>query len=314
MLLEGESGTGKELFARALHALEPARRRPVRRDQLRRDSRRRCSRPSCSATRRARSPAPSQRKLGQVRAGARGTLFLDEIGELPLPLQAKLLRVLEEQAFERVGGTATIQVDVRIVAATNRDLRQAVAARQFREDLYFRLSVFPIDIPPLRERPDDIPMLARHFIERRTAGELGQAALPLTAAALDALAAYAGPATSASCRTASSGRSILAEGETISPSPLEPRRSDGRRRAAAGRHRPGRHIELSGRAGRTSTQRKLRRSRARGRSRPRCRGTAMTARAAGRPACGSSSRSAQEDCCEHGKLSGAVDRLAGCRG
>jgi len=105
-------------------------------------------------------------KPGKFELAHRGTLFLDEIGDLPLALQAKILRALEEKRFERVGGTALLQVDVRVVAATNRNLRAAIAARQFREDLYFRLSVFPITIPPLRDRPDDISMLASHFIER----------------------------------------------------------------------------------------------------------------------------------------------------
>src|SRR5207247_4757087 len=102
------------------------------------------------------------RKLGKFEVAHHGTLFLDEIGDLPLALQAKILRALEEKRFERVGGPAPIQVDVRVVAATNRHLKAAVAARQFREDLYFRLSVFPITIPPLRERSDDVPMLATH--------------------------------------------------------------------------------------------------------------------------------------------------------
>ena len=96
----------------------------------------------------------------------RGTIFLDEIGEMPLALQAKMLRAIETKRIERLGGNAPITVDVRIVAATNRLLRQAVAARQFREDLYFRLSVFPVTVPPLRERKEDIPKLAHHFVER----------------------------------------------------------------------------------------------------------------------------------------------------
>src|SRR5262249_7793140 len=106
------------------------------------------------------------RKLGKFEIAHRGTLFLDEIGDLPLPLQAKILRALEEKRCERVGGTTPLQVDVRVVAATNRNLRAAVAARQYREDLYFRLSVFPITIPPLRERADDIPRLAKYFVDR----------------------------------------------------------------------------------------------------------------------------------------------------
>src|SRR6185369_6356743 len=104
-------------------------------------------------------------KLGRFESADGGTLFLDEIGDLPFELQAKLLRVLEQLEFERVGGSRTIRVDVRIVGATNRDLGEMVAAHQFRDDLYYRLNVFPIVVPPLRERPEDIEMLVHHFVE-----------------------------------------------------------------------------------------------------------------------------------------------------
>jgi len=165
VLLEGESGTGKELFARALHVLSPRADGPF-------------VAINCAAIpenlletelfghEKGAFTGAANRKLGRFEMAHRGTLFLDEIGELPLALQAKILRALEERTFDRVGGTAPIQVDVRVVAATNRKLKAAVAARQFREDLYFRLSVFPITVPPLRERADDIPVLARFFIDR----------------------------------------------------------------------------------------------------------------------------------------------------
>ena len=110
------------------------------------------------------------RKLGKFEVADRGTLFLDEIGDLPLGLQPKLLRVLEDQRFERLGGTSSIQVEVRLVAATNRNLREAVAEKRFREDLYFRLAVFPVDIPALRERASDIAQLALHFVDRYSRG------------------------------------------------------------------------------------------------------------------------------------------------
>ena len=153
MLLEGESGTGKELFARALHALSPRADGPF-------------VAINCAAIpetlletelfghEKGAFTGAAARKPGKFELAHRGTLFLDEIGDLPLPLQAKILRALEEKRFERVGGTVSLQVDVRVVAATNRNLKAAVAARQYREDLYFRLSVFPITIPPLRERSD----------------------------------------------------------------------------------------------------------------------------------------------------------------
>ncbi len=105
-------------------------------------------------------------KVGRIELADKGTLFLDEIGEMPPELQPKLLRVLQDREFERLGGIRTLHVDVRIISATNRDLRQDVAEKKFREDLFYRLNVFPIELPPLRERRDDIPMLVQHFIKK----------------------------------------------------------------------------------------------------------------------------------------------------
>src|SRR5688572_23311494 len=165
VLLEGESGTGKELFARGLHALSPRADAPF-------------VAINCAAIpdtlletelfghEKGAFTGAVARKAGRFELAHRGTLFLDEIGDLPLALQAKILRALEEKRFERVGGTQSLHVDVRVVAATNRNLKQRVAERQFREDLFFRLSVFPIQIPPLRERSQDVVILARHFVDR----------------------------------------------------------------------------------------------------------------------------------------------------
>ena len=191
ILLEGESGTGKELFARAVHTLSP-----------------RSSGPfvaiNCAAIpgtlleaelfgfEKGAFTGATQRKPGKFELANRGTLFLDEIGELPLGLQSKILRALEDRTFDRLGGTSTVTVDVRLVAATNRQLKQAVADRQFREDLYFRLSVFPITVPPLRERREDIPILARHFIKHHCRA-LGKAELTVAPAALDVLHEYGWP-------------------------------------------------------------------------------------------------------------------------
>jgi formate hydrogenlyase transcriptional activator len=108
-------------------------------------------------------------KVGRIELADKGTLFLDEIGELPLELQPKLLRVLQDREFERLGGVQTLRVDVRIISATNRDLRQDIAEKMFREDLFYRLNVFPIQLPPLRERRSDIPMLVQHFVRKHTA-------------------------------------------------------------------------------------------------------------------------------------------------
>lgn len=213
VLLEGESGTGKELFARALHVLSPRADGPF-------------VAINCAAIpenlletelfgyEKGAFTGAAARKLGKFELAHRGTLFLDEIGDLPLPLQAKILRALEEKQFERVGGTAALQVDVRVVAATNRNLKAAVAARQYREDLYFRLSVFPITIPPLRERPGDIQMLARHFIER-FCRDLNKPPLVLAPSALEELLAYSWRGNVRELQNCIERAVILTDGDTI---------------------------------------------------------------------------------------------------
>lgn len=165
VLLLGESGTGKELFARAIHHLSTRKSGPF-------------VALNCAAIpeslienelfghEKGAFTGADSRRIGKFELARQGTLFLDEIGELPLSVQSKLLRVIEEKKVFRVGGTTEVDVDVRIVAATNRDLNSAVAEKSFREDLFFRLSVFPLNIPPLRERKEDIPQLARFFAEK----------------------------------------------------------------------------------------------------------------------------------------------------
>jgi transcriptional regulator with PAS, ATPase and Fis domain len=213
VLLEGESGTGKELFARALHALSPRADGPF-------------VAINCAAIpetlletelfghEKGAFTGASARKPGKFEMAHRGTLFLDEIGDLPLSLQAKILRALEEKRFERLGGTVSLQVDVRVVAATNRHLKAAVAARQFREDLYFRLSVFPITIPPLRERTDDILMLAKHFIERFSR-DLKKKPLTLAQSAIQELQTYGWPGNVRELQNCIERAVILTEGDTI---------------------------------------------------------------------------------------------------
>jgi DNA-binding NtrC family response regulator len=213
VLLEGESGTGKELFARALHALSPRADGPF-------------VAINCAAIpenlletelfghEKGAFTGAANRKPGKFEMAHRGTLFLDEIGELPLTLQPKILRALEERRFERVGGTSLISVDVRVVAATNRNLRAAIAARQFREDLFFRLSVFPITIPPLRERPTDITMLAKHFIER-FCRDINKSPLVLAPSAVDELLKYPWPGNVRELQNCIERAVILTEGDTI---------------------------------------------------------------------------------------------------
>lgn len=242
VLLLGESGTGKELFARALHALGARREAPF-------------VAINCAAIpeslleselfghEKGAFTGALARKPGKFELAHRGTLFLDEIGDLSLALQAKILRAVEERSFDRVGGTALVRVDVRVVAATNRDLRAAVAARRFREDLYFRLSVFPITVPALRDRRQDVPLLATHFL-RRFCAEMGREPIALSAGAGDALLEYAWPGNVRELQNCIERAVILADAGVVHPhhlglphTPVE----------AAGPADPWEAIDLSGR-------------------------------------------------------------------
>jgi DNA-binding NtrC family response regulator len=243
VLLQGESGTGKELFARALHALSSRADGPF-------------VAINCAAIpdalleselfghEKGAFTGAVARKLGRFEMAHKGTLFLDEIGDLPLGLQAKILRAIEERRFERVGGNASLHVDVRIVAATNKHLKAAVAARQFREDLFFRLSVFPVTIPPLRERRDDITILARHFVER-FCKELKKPPVALSPQALEELQTYPWPGNVRELQNCIERAIILADGDTILPRNLNLSFRPPREEAAATLD-PWVHIDLSG--------------------------------------------------------------------
>jgi len=214
VLLLGESGTGKELFARAIHHLSSRSEQPF-------------VALNCAAIpeslvenelfghERGAFTGAGNRKIGKIELAQRGTLFLDEIGELPLASQAKLLRVLEERRFERVGGTQPIDVDVRIVVATNRDLSARLREKLFREDLYFRISAVPLTIPPLRDRGDDLFLLADHFLEKFTR-EFGKPSLSLDPEARRRLREYSWPGNVRELQNALERAVILADGDEIS--------------------------------------------------------------------------------------------------
>ncbi len=218
VLVSGESGTGKELVARALHYQGPRAGRPFL--SL-----------NCAALpeslleselfgheRGAFTGAVAMRK-GKFEAADTGTLFLDEIGEMPLALQAKLLRVLQEKTIERLGGNKTIKVDVRIVAATNKNLPEEVREKRFREDLFYRLNVVSIVIPPLRERSDDIPLLAKHFVEKYRK-QAGRSELGISPAALKLLSRSPWPGNVRELENTIERAAILCRGDEIEPEDL----------------------------------------------------------------------------------------------
>jgi two-component system response regulator FlrC len=213
VLLLGESGTGKEVAARALHHRSPRGEAPF-------------VAVNCAAVspqliesemfghEKGAFTGASDRRVGRFELADGGTLFLDEVAELPAELQAKLLRVLQERSFERLGGNRTISVDVRLVAATNRDLEREMREGRFREDLYHRLAVFPIRLPPLRERPEDIVPLARHILER-LGSDLGRPALGLSPEAERRLLRHDWPGNVRELGNALERAAILAPGNRV---------------------------------------------------------------------------------------------------
>jgi DNA-binding NtrC family response regulator len=215
VLLLGESGTGKELFARAVHHLSN------RRDKA-------FVAINCAAIpetlienelfghERGAFTGAADRRVGKFELASGGTVFLDEIGELPLAVQGKLLRAIEEKSIDRIGGRAPVPVDVRIVAATNKDLRAAVDQQEFRGDLFFRLAVFPIDIPPLRQRGEDVVLLARHFAAEIGKEMRGRAA-SLSEAAIEALRAHRWPGNVRELENSIERACILADAAELQP-------------------------------------------------------------------------------------------------
>src|SRR3989449_304374 len=218
VLLLGESGTGKELFARAVHHLSNRRDKPF-------------VAINCAAIpetlienelfghERGSFTGAGERRLGKFELASSGTVFLDEIGELPLAVQGKLLRAIEEKSIDRIGGKASIPVDVRIVAATNKDLRAAVDNGQFRGDLFFRLAVFPIEIPPLRERDEDVVLLARSFAAQ-LGKELRGREVMLSEKSVAALRTHRWPGNVRELENSIERACILADGANLDPADL----------------------------------------------------------------------------------------------
>jgi DNA-binding NtrC family response regulator len=218
VLIQGESGVGKELVARSIHQLSPRRDRPyvvvdcgMLNENLLQNE--------LFGHQKGAFTGATALKHGLFEVADTGTLFLDEIGEVSPVLQAKLLRVLETGSFRRLGSTVDLKVDVRLVAATNRDLRGLIAAGLFREDLFYRLNVITVAIPPLRERAEDIPALARHFLAAYGRKRQG-AARDFAPAALAALAAYGWPGNVRELENVIERAVILSDGELIGPEDL----------------------------------------------------------------------------------------------
>jgi DNA-binding NtrC family response regulator len=218
VLLLGESGTGKELFARAIHSLSNRKNGPyvaincaaIPRELLENE---------LFGSERGAYTGSVARKMGKFEIAQGGTIFLDEVGDLDIALQAKLLRVLQDKTFDRLGGTKTLSVDIRLIAASNADLKKAIDKKAFREDLFYRLSVFPINIPPLRERREDIPELAAYFVKKYCA-EMKKPNKGISTEAMSLLDKYHWPGNVRELENTIERAIILCEGKKILPEHL----------------------------------------------------------------------------------------------
>jgi DNA-binding NtrC family response regulator len=256
VLLQGESGTGKELFAKAIHDLSPRKDKAfitincaaIPRDLLENE---------LFGSERGAYTGSVARKIGRFEIADGGTIFLDEIGDMDIALQAKLLRVLQEKTIERLGGTKTTKVDTRVIAASNADLKSLIDHKKFREDLYYRLSVFPVTIPPLRERLDDVAALADHFIKRYCL-DMNRKPRSLSREALSMMEKYHWPGNVRELENVIERAIILAEGKKIKPEHMAIRLSTNneiRLREGAGLKEIGAHAQ--GRAERAAIIRVL---------------------------------------------------------
>jgi DNA-binding NtrC family response regulator len=243
-LLLGESGTGKELFARAIHSLSNRTQGPYVAINCAAIPRELLENELFGSEKGAYTGAVA-RKMGKFEIAQGGTIFLDEVGDLDIALQAKLLRVLQDRTFERLGGTKTLSVDVRLIAASNADLKKATEKKQFREDLFYRLSVFPITIPPLRERREDIPELADYFVKKYCT-EMKKPKKRVSREALSLLDKYHWPGNVRELENTIERAIILCEGKKILPEHLAIRIAsphDIRLREGAGLKEVGQHAQ-----------------------------------------------------------------------
>jgi DNA-binding NtrC family response regulator len=230
VVITGESGTGKEVVARAIHSLSQRKDKPI-------------VALNCGAIpptlieselfgyERGAFTGADQRRLGNFELAQSGTLFLDEIGELPIEMQGKFLRVLEDRKVRRLGGKSEVEIDVRVICATNRDLKEEIKRGRFREDLFFRLHVFTIHLPPLKERREDIPLLVHHFIEKFN-GETGKHVQGVSPGAMNVLQSYGWPGNIRELRNTVERAMILTDGETIDEEHLPPDMRPTRQEAA----------------------------------------------------------------------------------